>query len=92
MPILTFSRSNVQIEIEEGAELLKVPEKSLSAPLRFGCRKGICGVCAIEIGAGEHHLTKQCPQEKRTLESKGYDQKFRLACQCAVNGDVTIHK
>lgn len=93
MPKITFLPDETQITVAGGTELQEVAAQHPNLPLRFGCRRGECGTCAIAVSSGMDNLTQPSPQEKRTLEKKGLDPtEHRLACQCAVNGDVAIKK
>jgi ferredoxin len=56
-----------------------------------GCRAGACGVCAIEVLEGIGSFGEKKPQETEFLAALGYPgERFRLACQCKVNGEATI--
>lgn len=91
MAKLSFS-SGCSISAAVGTELLQIFRTHPSLPLRFGCCQGQCGTCLIHIEQGEQHLSKRTKQEERTLKRlKKDDSQFRLACQCALLGDVTIH-
>ncbi len=89
MPNLTFCKQNHSVRLKEGTELLRVPYLDSSTPLRFGCCKGLCGTCAIKIAAGKENLSPQTKQEQETLCRLQLDS-HRLACQCALTGDVVI--
>ena len=58
-------------------------------PLKFGCTLGHCGVCSIKVNAGKENLSPPTRQEKTTLKEK-YLEGYRLACQCALLGDVEL--
>lgn len=90
MPKITFLSHNISTELETGSDLSNLHGKFPEIPLKFGCRQGECGTCAIKIAQGHHFLTKRCPQEIKTLKNKGLDDNYRLACQCALNGDIVI--
>ncbi|MBI4440203.1 (2Fe-2S)-binding protein [Candidatus Woesearchaeota archaeon] len=54
----------------------------------FGCRKGVCGSCAIEIQEGTENLGSK--NEKEVKITKG-NERVRLACQCSItSGTVRI--
>lgn len=89
MPTLTFCKHNRSLHLKEGTELLRVPYLDPSVPLRFGCCKGQCGTCAIKIAAGEENLSPKTKQEQATL-CRLQLESHRLACQCALKGDVVI--
>lgn len=78
--------------VRTGIELLRAYQLDSSLPFRFGCCNGECGVCVIQVVEGEENLSKKTKQEKLTLaEKKLPSPPFRLACQCAILGDIVIH-
>lgn len=81
---LTLANSGAKLQLRCGADLQAVTE------LRFGCRKACCCLCVIRVVEGAENLSSQSPTERKALINKGKDQSLRLACQCAINGDVTI--
>lgn len=89
MPILTFCKQNRSWRLKENTELLRVPHLDASIPLKFGCCQGQCGTCAIKLISGEENLSPKTKQEKETL-SRLKLESHRLACQCALRGDVVI--
>lgn len=89
MPKLTFSQNHGELILKEGTDLLRVPFIARSAPLKFGCCKGQCGTCAIKIVNGMENLSAPTKEEQATL-SRLHLEGHRLACQCALLGDVTI--
>ena len=57
----------------------------------FGCRAGACGACVIEVLEGHSNLSNREEAEEWFLESLGFPEKrFRLACQCLLNGEVVL--
>lgn len=90
MPKLRFINPPIEIEVKEGSEFLEIYRSHPQIPLKFGCTYGDCGVCAIKIREGEKNLTKRTKQEEATLKRKRLSDQYRLACQCALNGPVTI--
>ena len=91
MPQITFKTNNLIFTVPEGIELLKAKKLNPDMPLRFGCTRGNCGVCAIHVLSGNDQLTKMCPKEESTLRQKGcLPGAYRLACQCALNGSIEI--
>lgn len=86
---ISFSPNEQNFHVPEGSELKELAD----LPLTFGCRQGGCGVCAIQVIEGKKNLTKISKDEKKTLLKKGLsDKDYRLACQCALNGDVIIQQ
>lgn len=92
MPKITFQSNNkkISIAVQGGTELLAVHRRAPELPLKFGCTHGDCGVCAIKIAEGNQNLSHCSRKERETLQKKGLDDSYRLACQCAVNGNITI--
>ncbi len=86
MPIIFIE--NKEITLKGGEELVDVAD----LPVKFGCRRGKCGVCAVEVFSGFEMMARQAESEREVLEKKkGLDaSKHRLACQCAVNGDISL--
>ncbi|WP_248320572.1 MULTISPECIES: 2Fe-2S iron-sulfur cluster-binding protein [unclassified Caballeronia] len=57
----------------------------------FGCRSGACGACVIEVLNGPGALGAKHGCEAEFLDHLGFKgERFRLACQCRLIGDVTI--
>ena len=92
MPTLTFDKQQRSLQVKEGTELLRLPYLDSTVPLKFGCCQGQCGTCAIKVLVGEENLSPKTKQEKETLHRLKLDQSYRLACQCALRGDVVIDK
>jgi ferredoxin len=89
MPNVTFIKHNLRYEVKGGTEFLRLYELHPSIPLKFGCRHGQCGTCAIQIIKGAENLSSPTKQEVETLDLL-HLQSRRLACQCAIKGDVVI--
>ncbi len=77
-------------EVPAGCDFQRVHTLYPSLPLRFGCRNGECGVCALRVVQGMENLTKRTPEEVKTLARKGLSNEWRLGCQCCVNGDLVV--
>ncbi len=90
MALLTTRPEGRIYEIKVGTELLRASQIDASLPFRFGCCKGECGMCIIRVIDGKNNLSKPTKQEQATLAQKSYDPSCRLACQCAILGDMTI--
>lgn len=90
MPKVTFNGETV--EVEEGADLKEVAREN-GWPIMFACEDGVCGTCIVNTTAGMENLSKVEEVEEETLNAMGMDrEKQRLACQCKVNGDVTLEQ
>lgn len=92
MPKLYFTLSDKTYSLSNGKELLEAYRQDSSMPLRFGCCSGTCGTCAMKVISGQENLSRITKQEKETLRVTGRDESYRLACQCAIVGDVVVEK
>jgi ferredoxin len=91
MAIIYFLNRKEYYQVRCGIELLKAYQIDHSLPLKFGCCDGKCGVCAIKVIDGEDHLSKMTKQEQTTLKEKNLENPpYRLACQCAILGNIII--
>lgn len=89
MPKVTFKDDDLDVDVEDGANLRDVAmEEGASIP--FGCEQGICGTCLSNIPEGAENLSEMEDQEKETVDAMGGEPGQRLLCQCQVHGDVTI--
>ena len=86
---VTFKGDDLTVEAETGANLRDVAQIE-GASIPFGCEQGICGTCLITPIEGADNLSDIDDVEKDTLEAMGSDDGQRLACQCAVEGDVIV--
>lgn len=86
---ITFSDDELTVEAETGSNLRDVAQTE-GASIPFGCEQGICGTCLIELPEGSDNVSDPEDQEQETLEAMGAEDGQRLACQCQVEGDVTI--
>jgi len=86
---LTFLKQKFSCTLSENTELVRAPHLNPNIPLKFGCGQGKCGTCAIKIKAGIENLSPMTKQEKETIDRLGLSS-HRLACQCALTGDVVI--
>lgn len=89
MPKITFIKQNLVVNVREGTEFKRIPYFNSATPLKFGCCQGSCGTCAIKVIQGEENLSPLSVNEKNTLCRLGLHS-HRLACQCAIKGDVII--
>lgn len=88
MAKIQFS-SKAVFEIPDEIDLLQAYRLNPAIPLRFGCTQGKCGVCAFHAACGQEHLSPPTNQEKLTLKER-LNEGYRLACQCAILGDIKI--
>lgn len=90
MAKLRFKKEEIEIKVQSGSEMINIQQLCAEFPVKFGCRRGECGVCAVKIMEGLENITKSSPDEEKTLLKKGFQIPYRLACQFALNGDVLI--
>ncbi|MFH1283981.1 MAG: 2Fe-2S iron-sulfur cluster-binding protein [Candidatus Peregrinibacteria bacterium] len=90
MPKVKFQNTGAEAEVEVGTPLMDVTRKN-GWPIAYGCEDGMCGTCIVKIIEGKENLTPMAEKEKQTLSVMSMDDgQYRLACQCVINGDVTI--
>ncbi|MBA3238524.1 MAG: (2Fe-2S)-binding protein [Parachlamydiaceae bacterium] len=87
---ILFVKESLVKEVPIGADFQRIHALYPELPLRFGCRNGECGVCILFIEKGMENLTKRTPDEVKTFARKGFPVNCRLACQCAINGDIIV--
>jgi len=87
---ITFEKESMSQDVPTGCDFQRIHTLYPHLPLRFGCRRGECAVCVLYIEKGMENLTQLTHEEAKTLKLKSFPPECRLACQCAVNGDVTI--
>jgi ferredoxin len=59
-------------------------------PIEFDCREADCGICIVTVTKGMENLSPPTPSEKDFLKAMNADERERLACQCRINGDVSV--
>lgn len=90
MSKVTYKNDNSTVEVENGEKLMNVTNDN-DWPVAYGCEDGLCGTCIVKVDSGYENLNSPSDVEEMTLTAMGvFDGKHRLACQCKVNGDVTI--
>lgn len=89
MPKVFFASENQSFFVKKGTEFRRLSELFPNAPLKFGCLQGHCGTCRIKITSGTQNISPETKQEIETIE-KLCLKNTRLACQCAINGDIDI--
>lgn len=87
MPTLTVLPTGTEIPCHNGETVLAAMVRS-GFLIRFGCRRGGCGVCTVQLVAGSMRY------ERPVAESAlGLDERPRgvwLACRAVPVGDVTV--
>ena len=89
MPKITFLPSGETLEAPLNSPLLDVCEEN-NSPILFGCAAGACGSCRIRVIENIQHLSAITEEEFSFLSTLTCDPRERLACQCSLEGDVTI--
>jgi ferredoxin len=89
MPTISFSDSDLTIEVEAGSALVDACEAN-DAPVDFSCTVGACATCVIVIEAGADNANAPDGDEISTASSATDVAGARLACQVTVNGDMTV--
>ena len=90
MPKVFIKPSGQLIELPRNSPLTALADFQETA-ITFGCRSGACGSCAIEVLEGRSNLTAADNMQRSFLTTLGYPQeRYRLACQCCLQGDITI--
>ncbi|MFN3926661.1 MAG: 2Fe-2S iron-sulfur cluster-binding protein [Pseudanabaenaceae cyanobacterium] len=94
MAVINFVNEQKTIVAMDGANLrLKALEHNIDLYKFVGkltnCGGyGQCGTCIVEVTAGMENLSPPTDFEQRKLKRK--PDNYRLACQCLVNGEVSI--
>ena len=78
------------IEAEYGSWLNLVLDQP-GSPVKFGCRSGLCGICAVEVTQSSSPLEPPDAGEQETLDLVWPDRShLRLACVMQARGHITI--
>lgn len=92
MAKVLFRRNNELVELITGDRLLSIDDIK-SSLISFGCMRGTCGMCTINVFEGDENLSEMGERECNTLKKFGHCLKrTRLACQCSIKGDIVIEK
>lgn len=79
-----LKNANGQVEVTDGGPLR---EAASELGVTFGCKKGVCGACVVEVLEGMDNLAARTAAEEN-FDMRGSD---RMMCQCTINGgEVTI--
>ena len=94
-----------RVRVEPGglAFEARAGESIMAAAQRHGYRwptvcngAGECLVCRVTVTAGADQLSADEPLEVKRLqllnEKRSHEDRYRLACQARVHGDVVVHK
>ncbi len=73
-----------QVEVNDGE---RVQEAATELGVAFGCRKGVCGACVVEVLEGMDNLAAKSDAEQE-FSMRDSD---RMMCQCSITGgEVSI--
>ncbi len=76
--------ATTQVDVTDGES---VQEAAKELGVTFGCRKGVCGACVVEVLEGMDNLSAMSGNETEFNLRQG----DRMMCQCSVTaGSVTI--
>ena len=79
-----LKNESTHIELADGES---TQEAAKELGVTFGCSKGVCGACVVEILEGMENLSEKSGNE----ESFDMRPSDRMMCQCSVSaGEVTI--
>lgn len=82
--------STKEINVENGQKLSEISADQ-SSPIKFGCKKGMCGKCLVQINSGLSNVSGIESKEMETLDLIAKENgKARLACSFQVQGDINI--
>ncbi|QND87024.1 (2Fe-2S)-binding protein [Chromobacterium vaccinii] len=92
MPVITLLPEHKQLELPAESPLIDLEfEYYGEQHLSFGCRSGVCGVCLVKVHHGASLLGPVAENERDFVQRMGFESgPYRLACQCRLNGDVTL--
>ena len=82
MAVLKNGSSEVSVNDGE-----RVQEAATELGVTFGCRKGVCGACVVEVLEGMENLSAKGEAENE-FSMRDSD---RMMCQCSITGgEVSI--
>ncbi|GLR75246.1 MULTISPECIES: 2Fe-2S iron-sulfur cluster-binding protein [Aliivibrio] len=74
--------ANLEIDMEKNQFLHEIETKE-SSNIPYGCRKGVCGQCVVELNDHHNVLKPKTEDEKIILSVIGRNKEnHRLACTC----------
>lgn len=92
MPLISIMPMQRKVELPLGSRLTDIEFECHGEELiPFGCRRGACGACAVEVMDGHSRLGQMSENERVFLNCLGFSpDTHRLACQSRLLGDATI--
>ncbi|SHH67800.1 2Fe-2S iron-sulfur cluster-binding protein [Clostridium grantii] len=77
-----------EVESKKGKTILSVAEES-KVKIKDSCGgKGKCGKCLVKVLEGK--VSEPTKAEKKIIGDKKLEKGYRLACECQIDGDVSI--
>lgn len=87
MPMITVNNGEKQFDAEAGISLLEaLARQDIVLPSACGGR-GLCGMCKVRVFSGGGPVTEK---EQKKLTAQQFENKWRLACQTLVEGDLSL--
>ena len=87
--VVTDEASGQSFVVPEGRTLLEAA-LAQGVELRFGCRVGVCGACAVEVTEGLPGASPPDAIERNTLDRYGMGPRVRLACRARTCGRLRV--
>jgi ferredoxin len=87
---ITFEDTGLVVTTSPGRSFMEICDE-FNTPMLMGCRSASCGTCLVRITEGGDHLSPITESEAILLDvlAEG-DPQARLACQCSVQGSISI--
>lgn len=83
-PLVNFSKSNKSAKIHLDQTLLELSEE-LNIGIEFSCRVGTCGICKVQLTAGEVTMAID-----DALDADDKEKGIILACQAKPTSPITV--
>ncbi len=90
MPVIRFVKKYPEIQVAQGANLMKAL-LSAGLPVASSCLgDGICGKCRIHIVEGSENLSQIAALEQILRDRLKTPREYRISCQTQILGDIVI--
>ena len=89
MATITFEGEGKSCQVERDTKIMVACDQVASS-ISFGCRRGVCGTCIIDVMEGLEHIAPPGMQEEDTRKEICAKANQRMACQARVRGDIKI--
>lgn len=90
MPVIRFKKKKPEIEVPQGANLMK-SLLDAGVPVASSCgSEGVCAKCGVHILEGMENLSEPSATELFLKEKNGLQKDIRISCQTVLYGDVLI--